>query len=139
MIVSTARDWPAVAVATAGGCALVAGALLPWMSLFAGLQRYPGIAGLNGRLLLAGGASAIAGGLVVFARPRLRRLLGALGIVLTAFDVWILIGLRSTLRELGHHPLLLARPGSGLFVALAGALALSLLIVPPRGRAATRS
>lgn len=133
------RDWLGGAIATSGGGALVAGALLPWMSLFAGLQRYPGVAGLYGRLLLVGGVSAIACGFAMIVRPRqrLRPAVGALGFVLTAFASWVLYGLRATIRALGHHPLLLARPGAGLFVALAGALLITVLIVPlPRAAAA---
>ena len=128
------RDWLGAAIATTGGSALVVGALLPWMSLFAGLQRYPGIAGLNGRLILAGGVSAVIGGFAMVVRPRkrLRQTLGTLGLAFVVFSSWVLYGLRTTMHTLAHHPLLLARPGSGLFVALAGALLLTLLIVPTR-------
>jgi hypothetical protein len=130
--VSAEHDWLGAAIATCGGCALVVGALLPWMSLFAGLQRYPGVAGLNGRLLLIGGALATLGGVALATRPRprLRGALGVLGLVLAAFASWVLRGLQMTLHALAHHPFLLARPGSGLFVALAGALLLTLLIAP---------
>ena len=126
------RDWLGGAIAICGGGALVTGALLPWLSLFAGLHRYAGVAGLNGRVLLVGGALAIAGGVAMFARPRrrLRALLGALGLALAAFATWVLAGLRATLHGLAHHPLLLARPGSGLYVALAGALLMTVLFVP---------
>ena len=127
------RDWLGAAMSAGGGSALVAGALLPWMSLFAGLQRYPGVAGLNGRLLLAGGVAGIATGIVMIARPRrfLRRAIGVLGVALAAFASWVLIGLHETIRTLAHHPLMLARPGFGLYVALAGALAMALLIATP--------
>lgn len=129
---SAEHDWLGAAIAICGGCALVIGALLPWMSLFAGLQRYPGVVGLNGRLLLIAGASAMLGGVALAMRPRrlLRGALGWLGLVLAAFALWVLHGLRTTLDSLAHHPLLLARAGSGLAVALAGALLLTLLIVP---------
>ena len=132
MTTTTERDWLGGAIATCGGSALVTGALLPWLSLFAGLQRYPGVAGLNGKVLLVGGLSAIVGGLAMLARPRrrFRPLLGALGIGLAAFAIWVIVGLRATLRGLAHHPLLLARPGSGLYVALAGALLMTVLFVP---------
>lgn len=126
------RDWLGAAISMCGGCALVAGALLPWMSLFAGLQKYAGVAGLNGRLLLLGGVSAIIGGAAMAMRRRrqLRVALGGLGVVLAAFAAWLIFELRATVHVLAHHPLLLARPGSGLFVALAGALLVTLLIVP---------
>lgn len=133
------RDWLGAAISACGGCALVVGALLPWMSLFAGLQRYAGVAGVNGRLLLAGGVAAIVGGAAMLMRPRrpLRLALGVLGLVLAAFASRLILELRATVHSLAHHPLLLARPGSGLFVALAGALLVTLLIVPvPRRKTA---
>lgn len=142
MITTAERDRLGAALATCGGCALVAGALLPWMSLFAGLQRYAGVAGLNGRLLLAGGVAAIVGGAAMLVRPRrpLRLALGGLGLLLAAFALRLLLELRATVHALAHHPLLLARSGSGLFVAFAGALlvTLSILPVPRRKTAASR-
>jgi hypothetical protein len=130
------RDWLGGAMAIIGGSALVVGALLPWMSLFAGLHRYPGVTGPYGRLLLLGGVFAIVAGVAMLARPRhrLRLAVGALGVVLTAFAWWVLVGLRATTRSLEHHPLLLARAGPGLFIALAGALIVASLIVPPSGQ-----
>jgi hypothetical protein len=135
------RDWLGGVIAASGGSALVVGALLPWMSLFAGLQRYAGVSGLYGRLLLIGGATAIVAGLAMVVRPRrrLRPVVGVLGLLLTAFASWVLYGLRATLRGLEHHPLLLARPGAGLFVALAGALLITVLIVPHSRGAAARA
>jgi hypothetical protein len=128
------RDWVGAAAATSGGAALVTGALLPWMSLFAGLQRYPGVDGLYGRILMTGGILAFAGGLALLTRParRLRITIGLLGAALAGLATWVVLGLRSTTGALGHHPLLLARPGAGPFVALAGGLAVTALIIPPR-------
>lgn len=128
------RDWLGAAVATTGGGALIVGALLPWMTLFAGLQRYPGVSGLYGRLLLVGGVSAMGAGIAMLVRRRrqLRIAVGALGVVLSAFAWWILDGLRATTHSLEHHPMMLARAGPGLFVALAGALLIALLILTPR-------
>ncbi|HSQ32685.1 MAG TPA: hypothetical protein VLN49_22675 [Gemmatimonadaceae bacterium] len=128
------RDWAGAATAAIGGAALVTGALLPWMSLFAGLRRYPGVAGLYGRVLLAGGMLAIAGGLALLVRPaqRLRVTIGMLGVALAGLASWVVLGLRSTTGALSHHPLLLARPGAGPFVALAGGLVVMALILPPR-------
>lgn len=132
------RDWFAAAAATTGGAALVVGALLPWMSFFAGLQRYPGVAGLYGRVLLAGGIMSVAGGLALLARPakRLRMTIGLLGFVLAGLASRVLLGLRATTGALRHHPLLLARPGPGPFVALAGGLVVAALMLPLRRRVA---
>ena len=130
------RDWSGGLVAVVGGTVVVTGAMLPWMSLFAGLQPYAGVAGLYGRLVFAGGALAVLGGLAILARPgrRLRFSVGGLGLALTAFACWVLLGLLTTTRELGHHPMLLARPGPGVFVVLAGALVVAALVVPNRQR-----
>lgn len=132
------RDWFGAAAATTGGATLVVGALLPWMSLFAGLDRYPGVAGLYGRVLLVGGVLAVAGGLALLVRPakRVRRAIGLLGVVLASLAWWVLLGLRATTGALGHHPLLLARPGPGPSVAFAGGLVLAALMLPPRRRVA---
>jgi hypothetical protein len=117
-------------VAAGGGLIVVAGTMLPWISLFAGLHPYPGIAGLYGRVMFAGGALAIAGGVAILVRPdpRLRLAIGGLGVGLTLFAGWVLWGLRSTTHGLERHPFLLARPGPGLFVVLAGALLVAALL-----------
>jgi hypothetical protein len=133
------RDWPRGLTAIAGGALVAVGSILPWMSLFAGLQRYPGVDGLYGRVALTTGAVAFIGGIALLTRPQspptwLRLGIGGLGVALAFFAGWILLGLRSTIRELGHHPLLLARSGPGVFVVIAGALALSALLLPNRQR-----
>lgn len=130
------RDWPHALVAIAGGTLVVVGSVLPWMSLFAGLQAYSGVSGLYGRLALAGGALSVLGGIAILMRPHdwLRLGIGGLGVALAFFAGWILLGLSATVRELGHHPLLLARPGPGVFVVIAGALALAALFLPVRRR-----
>jgi hypothetical protein len=133
------RDWTRGLTAIAGGALVAVGSILPWMSLFAGLQRYPGVDGLYGRLALTAGAIAFVGGIAILIRPqrrpsRLRLGIGVLGVALALFACWILLGLRSTIRELGHHPLLLARSGPGVFVVVAGAIALATLLLPTRQR-----
>jgi hypothetical protein len=112
------------------------GALLPWMSLFAGLQSYRGIAGLYGRIAFVGGVLAAIGGVGILARPnpRLRLAVGGLGAALTLFSIWVLLGLRATTQHLDQHPFLLPRPEPGLFVVLAGAVILAALLWPSRQR-----
>lgn len=121
-----------------GGLLIVIGAVLPWMSLFAGLQRYSGMAGLYGRLAFAGGVLVILGGIVITLQPdrRLRTGVGALGALLALFACWIVLGLRSTTKALGRHPFLIARPGCGPYVVAAGALIVAALLFPllPRTR-----
>ena len=132
------HDWLGAAAAMMGGATLVVGALLPWMSFFAGLERISGVAGLYGRVLLTGGILAFAGGMALLVRPakRIRMTIGMLGAVLASLASWVLLGLRATTGALGHHPLLLARPGPGPFVAFAGGLVVAALILPPRRRVA---
>lgn len=112
------------AVGTTGGALIIAGTLLPWFSLYAGLHPLRGTAGLNGRLLLAGGAVAVLLGLALFVRGdrRLRRVLGGLGVGLAIFAAWILLGLPATYRTMQDNPMLVARIGPGVFVAMLGAL-----------------
>jgi hypothetical protein len=130
------RDWPHALMAITGGSLVVVGSLLPWMSLFAGLHTYSGLAGYYGRLILAGGALSVLGGIAILTRPHawLRLGIGGLGVALALLAGWIFLGLRSTIRELGHHPLLLARAGPGVFVVIAGALALAAVLLPVRRR-----
>jgi len=45
----------------AGGSLVVAGAVLPWLTLDAGLQRYGGTTGIYGWIVAAAGALAVAG------------------------------------------------------------------------------
>jgi len=131
-----ARDRRASAFAVAGGVIIAVGAVLPWMSLFAGLQSYRGIAGLYGRLAFAGGVIAVIGGVVMLTRPhpRLRFAIGGLGVVLTLFALWVLMGLRATTQHLDRHPFLIPRPEPGLFVVIAGALVMVPLLMPSRHR-----
>jgi hypothetical protein len=116
----------------AGGLLVIAGALLPWLTLYAGLQRYTGMAGLYGRLVLAGGASAFAAGVWMLRRRSLwmRWSTALLGAALTLFLTWLLVGLRDTLQG-RMSPMLVAHAGPGLFVAIMGAgLITTAAIVP---------
>ncbi len=113
----------AVAVVLGGGL-VATGALLPWLTLFAGLQHYSGLIGLYGWLVLAGGAAAVALGLAMFVRPARWLHVGglALGLTLTIFTVWLAGRLFETMHGVGADAMFVARPGPGLFVAMAGAV-----------------
>lgn len=124
-----------VATVLAGGALVCAGTALPWMSFFAGVQSLSGLVGLYGRILLASGALAVFFGAAMLRRNYrwLPLATAALGALQTLFILWLLVGLRSTLRGLGMHAMLLARPGPGLFVALGGAMLVAASALPLRG------
>jgi hypothetical protein len=104
-----------------GGCA-VAGAFLPWLTVYAGLDSYSGVAGTNGRLLAAGGAAAVLLGLVYRLRAltTVRYLIGVIGFLLTLFTAYLLAQLLSVYRQL--HGVFLPALGPGVFLATGGAL-----------------
>lgn len=123
----------------AGGTLVATGALLPWLTVFAGLQTYAGTAGLHGRLLLGGGLVAIVLGAahaVMVSRsgmgPRLRRAARltsvtglALGAAMMGLAGWAMVGLVGLVRARATDPMMLADYGPGLFVALAGTVAVT--------------
>lgn len=117
----------------AGGTLICAGTALPWMFFFAGLQSLSGLVGLYGRVLFASGALAVLSGAAMLHCPSrwLHTAAAVLGVMQTLFVTWLLVGLHSTLQELGMHAMLLARPGPGLFVALAGAMLISAAVIRP--------
>ena len=112
------------------------GAVLPWLSVYAGLKTYSGLAGLNGRLLLGGGVLGLLGGLWCL-RVRgqaLQWALGLWGFVLLAFTGWLLVQLLTAYRGLAADPFFLARLGPGVPVATVGAATLAgTLLVSPAG------
>jgi len=110
--------------AIGGGATVVVGAWLTWLSLFAGLQPYRGVDVLNGRLLGAGGVLSVVAG-VCFLRHRraeLRWGIGLLGFALLALASWSALQLQVIYRALSGDPLLVARLGPGVIVAVGGAL-----------------
>jgi hypothetical protein len=117
------------AVALAGGALVMLGAWLPWLTLFAGLQRYSGLIGVHGHILLAGGGLAIVASLAMLRMRRrwVRWATVLLGLALLGFDWWLLTGLVGML----HHdvnPMLVPRAGPGLFVS---SLGIALVILGP--------
>jgi hypothetical protein len=118
------RDRLIMLLAVAGGAAVIAGAALPWLSVYRGLDTYNGTAGMNGRLLVAGGAAASLLGLW-YGRRRsapLRYLIGALGFALALFSAYLLAQLLAIDKQLNLHGFFLPALGPGLFTAGGGAL-----------------
>lgn len=129
---------PVTLAALAGAGLVIAGSLLPWLSLYGGLQALHGTDGTPGRLLLA-----LALGLVVAASwwarsglPAARFSVMALGTALLGLSGWLAVGLLSTARDLAADPLLISRIEPGLPVAVAGAaLAFATWFLPAGARA----
>lgn len=114
---------PLVLAAATGGTLVMLGATLPWLTLFAGLQQYRGLIGLNGKLLFTGGAIAVAAGVALAQRhrPALARSTAVLGGLMAGFAIWLLVGVRGMVAH-GLGAMLVPRVGPGLFVALSGSL-----------------
>ena len=133
---SRLRGWRLVAALTTiiTGAVVLAGAFLPWVSVFAGLMQIPGVRGGNGRVLAAAGALIIAAGLWDLAGggPRARWAGGLAGFAAAGLSGYLLIQLNASMSVLGGDSMVVARPGPGLPVALAGALAaFGTLLLPP--------
>ena len=113
-----------------GGLLLVAGTLVPWLTLFAGLRSLSGLTGANGPILLAGGMLSVLAGLWSLVRfgTTVRWSIGLLGFVLLAWTSWLSIQLMATYRSLAADPFTVAALGPGLFVAVGGALLLFLTL-----------
>jgi len=115
------RKWLGIGVSL-GGALILYGATLPWLTLYAGLQTYPGTIGLYGRLMLVTGLIPLALGIIGLWKMRVwlawaGAIVGGMALV---FDVWLIAGMN----QIVHRPetlILVARPGSGLYVVFAGA------------------
>jgi hypothetical protein len=137
------RGWRAAAglTAVAAGALIITGALLPWVEAFAGLLPISGIRGGNGRELAAAGAVIAAAGIWQLARggQAARWLAGLAGFAAAGFAGYLLIQLVRTVRDLGGDSMVIARPGPGLPVVLAGSLAaFATLLFPPSAQATLR-
>lgn len=133
---ATVGDRRLVAGLGAAGAALVViGTMLPWISLYAGLETIAGTDGLNGRILAGLGFAA---GLLAVAHAArggqaTRWLLGIAGFAVLALGGWLGIQLLQTEAMLAADPLLVARLEPGLAMSLAGgSMLLATLFVPAR-------
>jgi hypothetical protein len=131
------RSWPfaAGAAAAAGGLAAAAGCFLPWVTVFGGLEGFPGTRGSNGRLLAAAGILAAAAGLwhLRGGGARSRWIAGLLGAGVAGYSGYLLLQLQATMRSLGGDSMMVLRPGPGLWlVAAGGLLAFGTMFLPAR-------
>ena len=138
-------NWRIIAGLTgaAAGATVVAGAFLPWVTIFAGLVKIPGVHGGNGRMMAAAGALLAAAGLYHAIRGggRSRWLVGVGGFAALGFSGYLLIQLAATTRSLGGSSMVLAGGGPGLWVTAAGSLAAfgTLFLPSPAAGPAERS
>ena len=112
-------------LALVGAVLVAVGVSLPWLSFFAGLQPITALGTPNGTLLFIGAAAAGTLAAVTLLRGGrwARRGLTILGIVLTAFSAYLVVGLVSIYRDVSADPLVVAQIGPGLVVVGVGALA----------------
>lgn len=125
--------------AVVAGAGTVAGAFLPWVSTFAGLQTFASADGLYGQVLAGLGAVVAVSGLVLLWRETAvgRWVLLAAAVVAALLSGWMLMRSEGLYASLAADPFTVAERGPGGFVALACALtavALALTPVPQRSR-----
>jgi hypothetical protein len=110
-----------------GGLTIVAGALMPWMTLLGGLHTYRGIIGLYGRLIALGGALAVALGFFfgTSGSRSIRYASTGLGCAIFVFSGLLLRNLMAVVHDPRGNPMMAAAPGPGLYVCLVGAALLS--------------
>jgi hypothetical protein len=116
-----------------GGALMVAGSLMPWLSLYAGLDTITGVDGMNGRVLIGAGALSVTAGVLYALRPskQLQYGLAAFGFAASTFAAWVLSQLLGSYQQLHSDPFVVASLGTGTFVALGGALlVLGTLLLP---------
>ena len=109
-------------IALVGGVIVVAGAALPWLTVFGGLESYSGVLGLKGQFLAVGGVAASLLGVWCAVCPSraLRYAIGIAGFALALFCVYLGAEFLGAARTLDG--MLAAAPGPGLFVSGGGAL-----------------
>jgi hypothetical protein len=133
------RSWrtAASAAATVGGGIAVAGCFLPWVTVFAGLEGFPGMRGSNGKVLAAAGILIAAAGLwhLLGGRAWSRWIAGLLGAGVAGYAGYLLLQLQATMKSLGGDSMMLLRGGPGLWVVAAGGLiAFGTMFLPAQGR-----
>ncbi len=120
-------------LAVVGGGLMIGGALLPWLTVYGGLDVFRGTDGLNGRVLLGAGVASIACGVAYSLRPHpaIRAATGLLGFGASGFAAWVVAQLIGTLQQLATDPFAFPGLGLGTFVALAGGLCtLGVMLIP---------
>ena len=122
----------------APGTHIVTGARVPWGTLLGGLQAYRGILGWNGRGVLAAGAIVALGGaasLVGRAGLLVRRGVSLLAALVGGASAVLVVRLIATWHDLvARDAMMVARPGVGLPVVVAGAIVAAAAMLFEGGR-----
>ena len=137
------RGWRAAAGLTsvAAGAAILTGAFLPWVEIFAGLIPLSGMRGSNGHILAAAGAVITVAGLWHLVRGgRVSRwVAGLAGFAALGVSGYLLIQLTRSMRIFGSDAMVAARGGPGLWLIAAGsAAAFATLLFPSSSQATLR-
>jgi hypothetical protein len=106
------------------GALAICGALLPWLTLYAGLYQYSGLIGLYGRLVLAAGVLTMVAGAIAARKGSVWLPWAGVfsGVAMLAFSAWLYVGMMQMI-DRPDSVMVVARPGPGLsFVLAAGAL-----------------
>ena len=121
-------------LALAGGLLLITGALLPWLSVYGGLDTLRGVDGINGRvLILMGSVSVLLAAAHVWRPQRWMRLaLAATGLAASGFAAWVVAQLLGTFQQLGGDAFVVPSLGIGAFVSLAGGVCVLATLLLPR-------
>jgi peptidoglycan/LPS O-acetylase OafA/YrhL len=82
------------ALALAGGALVMLGACLPWLTLYAGLQKVSGLVGAHGQILFAGGMLAVlwSAGIRRTDQRGMRWVTMLMGLILLVFNVMLMTG-----------------------------------------------
>jgi len=113
--------------AAAAGVLVAVGAASPWLTLYGGLHPLRGTMGLWGQALFTAGIVSAGGAWMLMRAPRRGgQVLAAAGLVMLAFACWLAFSrIPVTLAELRENPLLVAGAGSGIYLVIAGCIALT--------------
>ncbi len=111
-------------LAVAGGSAVIAGALLPWITFYAGLQTVSGTSGANGKAMLVAGVVMCALAALQWRKPvrSLRVTSGLLGLAVLSSAALLLVRANDML-QMQTMMMMVPGIGAGLWVALGGGAA----------------
>lgn len=120
----------AVAITGAG---VVSGALLPWLTTFAGLQQYAAVDGLYGKVLIAFGAVLVIAAAVLLWRETVigRWAMLAAALLATLLSGWMLVQAETLYATLAADVFTVAGRGPGGALSLISSVAATALSLVP--------